>query len=452
MQVEIENNNIDQIEQIDLDKINALIKKREPLSVFKNNVKKFFKLFGFPYDSIMAEQDGHFQNEVKQNVEENARYKKVSDGFDKYLDHDLWKLSIELIDNGYTPSLEQKRNLFKLLSNIVSNDPVQIVEITQILKKTPSELITAALINTKEDVKNNGEEFSNKKSFNFIKLYSNLEYEKQYSEILGMINNELNNHTDNLLFNLVIEYKNLGSIGTKNHVKITKYLSNVSNTFEFVKENHSKIEIEDVLQYKKTLFDLKDKFMKVVKKFSPDENHKYYAENIRDLKIIFFDDVFVNLNKIIEKKFSENKEFLINQARQLNTDKFLDNKINTSVVEHILSVERELPIDAQNLLKTINDKYYSATKANALPEDVKHEIANLYENRLPEVLKKFMVIDPEYRIELKNVQGKNAEQLMLESLKNIEEVLDNQIKATNEARLSDLSVTQRYTSAVKNKF
>lgn len=39
----------------------------------------------------------------------------------------------------------------------------------------------------------------------------------------------------------------------------------------------------------------------------------------------------------------------------------------------------------------------------------------IYLKRIPEILEKYLSIDAEYRLTLRNTEGKNAEELMLES-------------------------------------
>lgn len=156
------------------------------------------------------------------------------------------------------------------------------------------------------------------------------------------------------------------------------------------------------------------------------------------------------LQNIIKNNLVVKKNEVLRKIKSISGDQILEKKINNSIHTSNISVKQELPIEAQNIITSINEKYANVCNSNIREED-NFELKKLYEVRLPEILKKFLVIDKEYRIELKNIQGKNAQELMLESLKNIEDILEAKLIEVNENRLSDLSVTQRYTSAIKTK-
>lgn len=125
--------------------------------------------------------------------------------------------------------------------------------------------------------------------------------------------------------------------------------------------------------------------------------------------------------------------------------------MNQSIVSSHIVINNELPIKAKEIIKNINEKYALLNSQTNLSEEDNLEVTNLYENRLPQIVKKFLVIDQEYRTELKNVEGKNAEQLMIESLDNIYHIIEDKVEKINIERLSELSVAKRYTSAVRNK-
>lgn len=423
-EIELDNNNNNNSTKVDIDKIN--IKEVSPFLVFKKNVEKLFKLFG------SSAKDKN-TNDLK------TRYMKLSNGFDNYLQNDLWKLAVELINNGYTPSSKQEKKLTNLLEETVTKNPKEIVEISNMIKTLSPTLLASAIVNNEGIIQD-------------PQTYSNIINQCNIKDTVSYFNHLLKNKTVSIIKSLVVTYPTLGSIGCseRNMQKIDTLHNNIVNAKEFINANVNALSAEDLMEYKATIVTIQDNFMNKVKRYSPTKNHTYHVQNMQDVNLEFFDEFLNDFNKIIEKKFESEKDELINTARQLNSGKFLEAKIHTRVVEHILSIERELPKEAQAILKSINDKYYSLSKKD-LDQELSHAVENLYENRLPEVLKKFMMIDKEYRVELTNVQGKNAEQLMLESLINIEEVLINQINSANEAKLSDLSVKKSDTSAVKIK-
>lgn len=71
------------------------------------------------------------------------------------------------------------------------------------------------------------------------------------------------------------------------------------------------------------------------------------------------------------------------------------------------------------------------------------EVNDFIKERIPVILKKYFSIDEEYRTTLKNVEGFNAQELMIQSLDNIEKILLAKKEDNNIDLLTELSVENR---------
>lgn len=164
-------------------------------------------------------------------------------------------------------------------------------------------------------------------------------------------------------------------------------------------------------------------------------------------------------NQIVAQHYQSDIGQIMSNTKQAYGIQYLE-RMTLKEVQNIEATKKmELPAQAHNMLDNISDLYqkiHSAThdaKNQVRPEimntDIIFEITTLFEKRLPEILKKYLTIDAEYRQTLKNNQGKNAEDLMLESLGNIQDNFEHHWQEINQHKVDDLSATNRYTQKYK---
>ena len=111
-----------------------------------------------------------------------------------------------------------------------------------------------------------------------------------------------------------------------------------------------------------------------------------------------------------------------------------------------------IPQDCQVILNSIQAIFKDLNKDyNLLTPEDQFIVKNLYENRLPELINNFGEIKDEYRSNINSITDKNANELLNESLKNIEEMAKFVLGNLNDTKLLNLSTTQKYISAIKNK-
>lgn len=146
----------------------------------------------------------------------------------------------------------------------------------------------------------------------------------------------------------------------------------------------------------------------------------------------YFDYYEKNINEVLETVKQEYSSEYIEKMTQL--------AIQTNAYKKNL---KDLPESTIVLLSQINEVYKSIN--NTTSNIDKEKIYNLFEKRLPEILEKYLSIDESYRLTLRNTEGKNAEQLMIESLENIKIAFNNTWEEINTDKLTDLSIKNRYT-------
>lgn len=141
---------------------------------------------------------------------------------------------------------------------------------------------------------------------------------------------------------------------------------------------------------------------------------------------------------------------LLNKTKEVYTNSYFQQK----AIQNIYTLAQDynvqnLPQNTQFLITDIQKNYGILQKhVETLSEDQLFNIENLFDKRVPEVLQKYFSIDQEYRESLTNSEGKNALQLMDESLINFNSKFKDIIEDINENKLSDLSATKRYSKTI----
>lgn len=438
--------------------------EQEKNTAFTNIGKSFFSLFTLPGKKVIEDSP------------KSAGYEIISAEFDKYLKNDLCYFAFELIENGYEPSKKQNNDFIQLIKKIARKDNSFFLKIDKIMKDIPEDLILLAveknscLIYNLIDLE---KPISEQVFFTAIKAnvlkprgdygkYAQIEPEIIYlvkehinennvGNLVESINKNVITVAKDLFNNLKVENADFGLIGVgniHNVMLLDEYLKNYNNLITII---NPMIETDYAQQYKDTITKIKETAVYKASNIANKFEGKYLSQNESNLKVDVLKEFESSAKNLVIEKLSMNKEDIIKQTKILSRDVILEKKVNDSISNHHITINNELPKDAKDIIQNINDKYNVLSSDKNLNEEDKLELKNLYENRLPQIVKKFLVIDKEYRTELKNVEGKNAEQLMVESLDNIYHVLNNKLENINVERLSDLSATKRYTNAIRNK-
>jgi hypothetical protein len=140
---------------------------------------------------------------------------------------------------------------------------------------------------------------------------------------------------------------------------------------------------------------------------------------------------------------------LVKKNIQFDVQKY-KNGIENKMAENIQSfkIENTISSDIQTKLDQLNTLYLEMNQEE-LNQEQRFQMKNLFEKKIPETIEKYLSIDPEYRKELKNFKGQNAEEIMLSSLEEIMKKFIEVKKEKNENNLQDLTIKQHYFKEVK---
>jgi hypothetical protein len=374
----------------------------------------------------------------KKTIQPPIINKKLNDDFDLLLSSETPLLAAELVVSGYQPSPIQKQKMFSQLKKEIVKDPTVVHKIHTIFQFMPEELFHTWLLTHFKHASFSIEE--NKL------LFTERLFDKAFCQnTLSVISDNITAKMDHIIKYLLREES--GRISCESSANAKEFHNAIIIGIDFIKAMTEFISLNDTLQYKNNIIICNQRLTEKIVKIS--KNHRVELErNTRALDIEETNRLINSINDIINRSFNEDKQQLLEQVKKTYTLSYFNDTINKDIQHNNTIIKNELSQTAIKLLEQINSKYFNIKESPDLEQDTT-EVDILYE-KLPKIIKKFILIDKEYRQTLHNVEGKNAEFLMLESLENINITLDNFLITANENRLSSLSVSQRHTKAIKN--
>lgn len=229
-------------------------------------------------------------------------------------------------------------------------------------------------------------------------------------------------------FSIQIYFKN------KKMEDLDNDLNLVLNTFKLI--NLNKIELDYVLETKSILINLENNIKVYYKKYGKyiSKNNKYEIDNLN------LNTICINVDNFLRKIIEFKKNNIIDSINLEKTNQNL-NQFKTALSSFF---KDELLIDK---IKNIFEKYekiqkfecieYKVTSANKI-KDLNNMFLN-YKN-----------MDVDFIKSLKNVEGKTADDLLLESLNNIEEFFEKIIIEENSKHLTNISVLNRKNASISS--
>lgn len=232
------------------------------------------------------------------------------------------------------------------------------------------------------------------------------------------------------------------------HIKIEKYLKVMSDWQEY-KSNISNVFESDYYEYS-SFISLYTKYAGVKENHNTHRQRRHSSEDNLKIKQFYFKETENLLNSTLENYFSNDIKNLLDTTKTTYANTYLEEKAikTTQTLSNNYKVS-SLPKNTQHTIEEIQS-IYTALQSHkaAFTEDQKFLVDNLFEKRIPEVLQKYFSIDKDYRNTMKNLDGKNAQDLMDESLGNFKNKLTEILDNINAAKLSDLNVTKRYSKSI----
>lgn len=147
--------------------------------------------------------------------------------------------------------------------------------------------------------------------------------------------------------------------------------------------------------------------------------------------------------------YPEHYESLLSDIKQVYIEKKIEQITATIKQAEIKKYTvKNLPDEAQHIVEKIEDHYKMLVNAKLSQLDGA-ELELTIEKRIPELLNKYFSIHEDYRDTMVNKDGKNALQLLVSSLNNLETLLIDMMERTQEQKLQDLTVNHRFTENIK---
>lgn len=124
------------------------------------------------------------------------------------------------------------------------------------------------------------------------------------------------------------------------------------------------------------------------------------------------------------------------------------NELGIDTKSLVEKAQKSLLLKEESLTEEMKEKINNISKniekiQNTENIEYKEVISKIIEETLPNVIKKYLSIDEEYRETLKNIEGKYPSQLLLESLENIDLQVNDINREINEEKVSHLSIETR---------
>lgn len=159
-------------------------------------------------------------------------------------------------------------------------------------------------------------------------------------------------------------------------------------------------------------------------------------------------DKFIKNLDLTEKELnSDHMNNLIEKTKRVYLNEAIAQKIEQKQKRH----HYDIPKEANDVLSDIYIIYKKLEheKDNIIIKNEKHQIKKLIDERIPEILEKYISIDEEYKKSLVNTEGKTPFDLMVGSLENILSYFKEINLSLNEEKVKELSVKERYTNQFK---
>lgn len=171
---------------------------------------------------------------------------------------------------------------------------------------------------------------------------------------------------------------------------------------------------------------------------------QYSILNKKLQKYTLFDTHKETLNSINNNFYKEDMQKIFDNTKTSYAGNLVET-LTLSTIKNEKHKLSDLPKEAHAMISEI-ETLYNKIKIDSSDTS---QLELLLEKRIPEVLSKYLTIDPTYRTSLVSSQGKNAQELMLESLNNIKSVFQESFENINQTQVDSLSVTNRYTKSLK---
>lgn len=437
--------------------------------------QRFFKVSGFFNSEQRQVQQAQRQQEMKAQREHDNRKEALAEQADYFLKAQALNSFGKMLAKGYEPTDEQEETfnqVFHAFINEKQFDKIaQLIETGMTLKP---EHYASLMLNNKvmyyclpfESL----DKMKQTEEFNETMYANQYELSPQDKEVFFTIGQALKSHSQDKNYNRRLFKQFMGHIH-----KIEQFFSHTnekgSNRFIIGGESlpafcmlAGKIQIPSssisFFDYVVQPLSIKE-YSELLEKTNTVKNYTVQTEEgkskgnlaVGNEKWSCLINAFHhNLGTYFDSRFSLEIDKILDETESLYMDTYLAKKASEESVKNSQKFTLEmLPVSTKNLVQAIRQQYDALSQELIrLDESDKHDLKALVQEKLPKYINDFLSMKEEYRTTMVNAQGKNAQNLLEESLSNISEHLKNMEVRLNEDNLKELSVGAKYTKAKMN--
>lgn len=256
----------------------------------------------------------------------------------------------------------------------------------------------------------------------------------------------------------------LKNLESEEYPLLAKYLTNYINNPQFETDitNHLNRLFKNILSCKKSSEVASTKiveFTYLVPKFK-----SFYFKNLNEIDFLTLIEQWSNftnkaefysisdknscvkLNELIIEEFknkhSNYEKNLINKTRNLYFKEHVEKYTKSITLNTLNSSINQLPENALQLIEDIKEIYNRISESDIQTKNISFFV----EEKLPKIISVYLRMDEEYRDTLKSVDNLTPTELMIQSLTNIKEHLQNTLEEQLENDVRELSVIRRTTT------
>lgn len=164
---------------------------------------------------------------------------------------------------------------------------------------------------------------------------------------------------------------------------------------------------------------------------------------------MFSSKLLTLINNIYEKNNTSQINNLINETKEVYLNEVVEKKTNKLSSEQISNFSvRKMPSNIQQIIENIENNCKKLNNSKDI--EIQHVVDQTIDKLLPETLKKYSMIDDDYKTSMTNRKGKNATDLLIESLNNINSRLTSLLKEKNNIQLTEMEINATFTQKLKN--
>lgn len=365
------------------------------------------------------------ENIINKFSSEEGKY--FNEQFNKYFTIEDALFCYKIMDEGYKPSSSKIKRLNEILINKLGNNEYKYSDIVNIKSLNPNAKILGLFKEIPEFYSYTSDFLDKDQEFKNEKLILDVFKDENYIDFfVTYLKKEMN--------------KNKKYYG--NHINIIGSLDAPDKINDYIKKEIKDLTYVTSILIKKDLLDqeiiqeIKDLFKNISLFMENKTKTEYHDRSFKkigkDIMDSFVKEVSVYQANDLSK--GNQKEDLLRKLKSHEArKKVLDEEMKSIVVSNEYSID--------NLPKESKDKVDRITK---LVKSLNNqEVTEFAQERLLTIVKKYFSIDEDYRTNLKNVEGFNAQELMNQSLENIEKILLAKKEDNNIELITEMSVENR---------